>query len=136
MRLTIQVVVSAGIIYGVIWWVFRMPGEAVVDSAAAPILAFCSVWVGLLSVVVGGWLWVTSKEDVWVPVHVVIWSIAITMAAFSLWIYRHTPGEQMTEPIQMQRAQARVGLILGLVGVVLWYVFVVTHKQVFTPIGE
>ncbi len=135
-RLTIQVLASAAVIYAVIWWVFRMPGPAVTNSAAAPVLAFCSVWVGLLSVVVGAWLWFTAKEDIWVPVHVVIWSLAITLAAFSLWIYRHTPAQQMTEPIQLQRAQARTGLILGLIAVVIWYIFVISHKQPLTPIGQ
>ncbi len=119
-RLTIQVLVSAGVIYAVIWWVFRMPGEAVTDSAAAPILAFTSVWVGLFSILAGGWLWFTDRKDVWVPVHVLVWSLAITLAAFCLWIYRHTPAEQMTEPIQLQRAQARIGLFFGLIAVVMW----------------
>jgi len=137
-RLTIQVLISAGIIYGVIWWMWRIKGEPIVDSAAAPVLAFASVWAGLASVVVGGYLWFASAAacDWWVPIHVGVWSLAICFSGLSMWIYRQTPAEQMSEPIQLQRAQARIGLILGLVGVVLWYVFVLTHKAPLTPIGE
>lgn len=129
LRLTMQVVLSAAFIFAVLFGVWRIPGEAVTDSAVAPLLAFSSVWVGISSVVVGGYLWIAANQDTWVFIHVLVWSAAISLAGFSLWIYRHTPAEQMTEPIQLQRAQARIGLFFGIIAVVLWYIFVITHAS-------
>ncbi len=134
-RLTLQVVVSAIFIFVVLVGVWRIPGAAVLDSALAPVLAFSSVWVGLASVVVGGYLWFAGNADAWVFVHVLVWAAAITLGSLALWIYRHTPAEQMTEPIQMQRGQARVGLFFGVMAVVLWYIFVITHAGAVTPGG-
>jgi len=136
LRLTIQVIISALIIFGVLWWMWRIPGKPVTDSAAAPVLALGSVWAGLASVIVGGWLWLASYQEIWVLIHVVTWSLALTLSGLALWIYRHTPPEQMPEEVFLQRTQARIGLAFGLLSVMLWYLFVLTHKPPLTPIGS
>ena len=135
LRLTIQVAVSLAIIFGVLWWMWRMRGEAVTDSAAAPVLAFASVWFGVAAVGIDIWLWFTRNPDAWVVVEVIAFSATLATSLLSLWIYRYTPAEQMSDEILMQRLQARVGLTLGLLAVLGWYVFVLTNKQVFTPVG-
>lgn len=134
-RLTIQVIVSLGIIYGGLWWMWRLPGKPILDSAAAPILALGSVWLGLGAVGTAIWLWWTSVPDVWVVIVVGLYSAALATGGFCLWIYRATPAESMTDEILMQRLQARVGIALGLLAVALWYVFILTHKTVLTPVG-
>lgn len=134
-RLTIQVIISLAIIYAGIWGMFRIPGKPVLDSAAAPILAFSSVWVGMVSIITAIYLWITAIPDIWVVVVVIAYSAAISIAGFCMWIYRHTPPSQFTEPIHLQRLQARVGIMLGMISVVLWYIFILTHKQILTPTG-
>ncbi len=134
-RLTIQVIVSLAIIYAGFWWMWRIPGKPVMDSAAAPLLAFASVWTGLASVVMGATLWWVEKPDLWVPIHVLIWAFSMSLAGLALWTYRHTPPEQRNESIQLQCLQARIGLIFSLLAVVLWYAFILTHKAPLTPIG-
>lgn len=136
MRLTIQVALSFTLIFGVIWWMWRIPGKPVLDSALAPFLALLSIWVSMGSVITGIWLWFVENPDKWVVIDVFIWAAGLSMAILALWIYRHTPAEQTPEPIHMQRLQARLGLILGVLGVGLWYAFIMIHKTPFTPIGS
>ncbi len=127
LRLSIQVTVSIAFIIGVSWYLWRLPGEAVTESAAAPLLAFASAWLGLIAVGAGAAQWWVSDPDRWVVLVVLLYAAAISTGGFALWTYRHTPASQMTEPIQMQRFQARAGIVLGFLAVVLWYVFILTH---------
>jgi hypothetical protein len=135
-RLTIQVLLSAALIFGVIWWMWRIPGKPVLDSATAPFLALLSIWVSMGSVITGIWLWYAANPDQWVVIDVGIWSAGLSMAILALWIYRHTPAEQTPEPIHLQRLQARLGMILGMLGIMLWYAFILIHKAPLTPIGS
>lgn len=120
-RLTFQVLVSLGIILGVVWWVWRLPGSPVTDSASAPYLALGSVWIGLAAVLHNIRLWLDPLAPVVIATGVILYALAITAGYFALWTYRATPPEMMFEPIVLQRQQARMGIGLGLLAVALWY---------------
>lgn len=137
-RLTIQVIVSLMIIFGVLWWMWRIPGEPVTASLAATTLSFVSVWVGVASVGVALWLWWTSNPQMWAITSVLIWAAALSSGLLALWTYRHTPVDRMPEEVLLQRLQARVGVGLGLVAVVLWYIFMIVRfsSLTFAPAGE
>jgi hypothetical protein len=62
--------------------------------------------------------------------HVAIWAAAVSLGGLGLWTYRHTPPEQMTEPIQWQRMQARIGITFGLLAVILWYAFMIRNLNI------
>ncbi len=126
-RLTIQVVVSLLIIFGVLWWMWRIPGEAIRGSVAAAMLAFVSVWFGVASIGAAAWLWWTSVPQFWAVSTVLIWAAAISTGLLALWTYRHTPVDQMPEEVHLQRMQARLGVALGLVAVALWYIYMITR---------
>lgn len=126
-RLTIQVVVSLLIIFGVLWWMWRIPGEAIRGSVAAAMLAFVSVWFGVAAIVAAAWLWWTSVPQFWAITTVLIWAAAISTGLLALWTYRHTPPDQMLAEVHLQRAQARVGVALGLVAVTMWYIYMITR---------
>jgi len=132
-RLTIQVVVSLVIIFGVLWWMWRIPGEAVTASISATVLAFCSVWIGVAAIGVVGWLWWTAHPGPWAVVSVLIWAAALSTGLLALWTYRHTPRDRMPEEVLLQRVQARVGVALGLIAVVMWYVFMIVRLSMLAP---
>lgn len=134
-RLTIQVILSIAFIFGVLWIMFRVKGEPVTDSSAAPLLAFTSIWLGVAAIALGIILWWAANPDPWVVVTVLAYAGAISIGGLALWIYRHTPPEMTTEPIRMQKLQARIGIAMGLTAVALWYVFIFTHKPILTPTG-
>ena len=131
-RLTIQVVVSLMIIFGVLWWMWRIPGEAVAGSLSATVLAFCSVWIGVGAIGVAAWLWWTAQPGPWAVVSVLVWAAAISTGLLALWTYRHTPVDQMAAEVHLQRLQARVGVIFGLVAVFMWYVFMIVRLSALT----
>lgn len=135
LRLTIQVLGSLVVIFGVLWVMWRRPGPEVPDSPAAAVLAFASVWTSLAAIGVCIWLWWTGKPDAWVVVSALLWSAGLALGGYALWTYRHKPADQMPEELLTQRLQARVGIVLGLIAVMLWYIFVLTHKAILTPIG-
>ncbi|MBL1217642.1 MAG: hypothetical protein D8M59_09115 [Planctomycetes bacterium] len=134
-RLTIQVVLSVTFILGVLWVMFRVRGEPVTDHPAAPLLAFASIWLGVSAIGLGIFLWFTTNPDPWVVTTVLAYAAAISTGTLSLWVYRNTPPEMTSEPIQMQKQQARIGIALGLTSVALWYTFILTHKPILTPTG-
>jgi len=126
-RLTIQVIVSLMIIFGVLWWMWRIPGEPVTASLAATTLSFASVWLGVASVLIALWLWWTSQPQLWAITSVLIWAAALSSGLLALWTYRHTPVDRMPQEVLLQRFQARVGVGLGLVAVTLWYIFMISR---------
>lgn len=137
-RLTLQVIVSLMIIFGVLWWMWRIPGEPVTASLAATTLSFVSVWLGVASVGVAMWLWWTSNPQSWAITSVLIWAAALSTGLLALWTYRHTPVDRMPEEVILQRFQARVGVGLGLLAVVLWYIFMIVRfsSLTFGPAGS
>ena len=132
-RLTLQVLGSLAIIFGALWWMWRLPGEAVTASAAATVLAFGSAWLGVVSVGFAAGLGLLHDAEWPVAVSVALWAAALATGGLTLWVYRRTPAEQMSEAVLMQRLQARVGIILGLLAVGLWYAFVITHAANLPP---
>lgn|GEM_PF-6266576 len=132
-RLTIQVIVSLIIIFGVLWWMWRIPGEPVTASLAATTLSFSSVWLGVASVLVAAWLWWTTQPQFWAITTVLIWAAALSTGLLALWTYRHTPLERMPEEVQLQRLQARVGITLGLISITLWYIYMIVRFSTLTP---
>ncbi len=132
LRLTLQVVGSLAIIFGVLWWMWRIPGEAVNGSLAAAVLAFCSVWIGVAAIGVVAWLWWSAHPGPWAVASVLVWAAAISSGLLALWTYRHTPAGAMSEEVLLQRLQARVGVGLGLVAVTMWYIFLIVRFSTLT----
>lgn len=132
-RLTIQVIVSLIIIFGVLWWMWRIPGEPVTASLAATTLSFSSVWLGVASVFIAAWLWWTTQPEFWAITTVLVWAAALSTGLLALWTYRHTPIDRMPEEVQMQRLQARVGVTLGLISVTLWYIYMIARFSTLSP---
>lgn len=133
LRLTMQVLVSMAIIVGVVWWVWRLPGEAITESASAPYLSLGSVWAGLAAVLHNFLLVKNPFSPVTITIGVVLYAIAISAGYLALWTYRYTSPATMTEPIHMQRMQARIGLGLGILAVTMWYVILLNAAPV--PVG-
>lgn len=131
-RLSLQVIGSLVIIFGVLWWMWRIPGEAESGSLAAAVLAFCSVWIGLVAIGVAGWLWWSANPGPWAVASVLVWAAGLSCGLLALWTYRHTPASAMSEEVLLQRLQARVGVALGLVAVAMWYVFMIVRLSTLT----
>jgi len=105
LRLTIQVIVSLMIIFGVLWWMWRIPGEPVTASLAATTLSFASVWLGVASGGVAMWLWWPSQPQMWAITSVLMWAATLTSGLLALWTYRHTPVDRLPEEVLLQRLQ-------------------------------
>lgn len=135
-RLTIQVIVSLAIIFGVLWWMWRLPGEPGAASHWSSVLSFCSAWLGLAAVGVGVWLWWTVRPERWAVAAVLVWAAALATGLLALWTWRRTPAERLPEEVLLQRLQARVGVGLGLLAVALWYAFMITHLAALRAMPE
>jgi len=134
MTVTTQVIASAFIVLAVLWWMWRLPRKgATYDAWAAP-LALGSAWAGLLGLVLSLLLWLVPFPDALVvALFLVIDPIAIGTGTLVFWIYRGLLLSE--EEIDMQRVQAKVGLVLGIAAVAIGYIYVMTHKTPFTPVG-
>jgi len=62
---------------------------------------------------------------------------SIAAGTLVFWIYRGfgQASDSQAATVDLQRFQARVGLAMGLLAVAIGYVYVMTHKQPFTPVG-
>ena len=134
MTLFLQVVISLLVVTGVIGLMWRMPNPQGALLGWAPPLALVSPWVGLVSAMGAGLLWWLPNPDAGLPVVLLLLTPgALACGVLVLWLYR---GKcDLPETVRLQRMQAKVGIVLGLVGVALAYAFVLTHKKPFTPIG-
>jgi len=128
-RLTLQVIVSILFILAVLWALWRLPASEDADGGFAPVLAFASPWLGVAAALSGVALWFVADSSVGIAVVVCValYAAALAGGGWVLWTYRALPPERTPEEISLQRLQARVGIGLGLVAVVLWYVYVATH---------
>jgi hypothetical protein len=127
MRLTLQLIVSAALVFGVLFFMWRLPKAGERFFAWAPPLALLSAWGGLVAVIGSGLLWVLPNPDTWVTLlFLVLDPLAIAAGVLVMWIYRGHAEQQGT--IEAQQMQAKVGVALGLIAVVLGYVFVMTHR--------
>ena len=64
----------------------------------------------------------------------VIDPFGIAAGVLTIWIYRGHGSDEQT--IYLQQMQARVGITLGLIAVTIGYIYVITHKAPFTPVGQ
>jgi hypothetical protein len=132
--LTLQLLASTALVAAVLWFMWRLPRK---DAAAyagwTPWLAIGSAWAGLFAVVSAGLLWVLPYPDRWLPwILLLLCPAAVGAAVLVFWVYR---GQTTSGPAAMHRTQARFGLTLGLLAVLITYAFVLTHKALFTPVG-
>lgn len=135
MSVAIQVIVSILLVAAVLWFMWRMPRGNESLYGWAPPLALGSAWAGLAAVLLTALLWVVSVPDRWLPaVFIVLDPFAIGAGVLVLWIYRG--HDASNETIEAQQVQAKVGIALGIVAVALGYVYVMTHKTPFTPVGS
>lgn len=133
-QLAVQLILSALIVLGVIVYMWRMPQAGERFFGWAPWLALGSAWGGVLAVAVSALLWVLPWPDRWVSVSfLVLDPLAIGAGVLVLWIYRGHAGKLPT--ITAQILQSRVGITLGLTAVVIGYIYVMTHKQIGSPVG-
>jgi len=135
MQLTIQVLASAILVLAVLWGMFRIPRRSDALFGWAPPMALLSVWIGVVAVFVTVGLWWLPHPDRWLAgAFLLLDPGAIAGGTLVLWIYRgfDAPGEA----VAMQRLQAKVAITLGLIAVAVGYIYVMTHKTPFTPVGQ
>lgn len=129
------VLASCGLVAVVLWFMFRLPASGTGLYPWAPPLALASVWFGVAAAVLAAVLWLVAHADYWVALALlVVDPAALTAGVMVLWIYRRDAGVE--ETVVLQRLQARVGIVLAMVAVAMGYVFVMTHKMPFTPVGQ
>ncbi len=139
MWLFVQVVGSCLIVAGVLWLMWRLPARQ--DSflnAVGPFLSLCSVWVGLIALVGSTMLWwVTFPDHLLVIVLLLLDPASIAAGILALWICRgqRASGGPHAVAISQQRLQASVGVAMGVAAVSLGYIYVMTHKPLFTAVG-
>ena len=134
MRLWIQVTASYALVAVVLWFMWRLPRRGESWFGIAPVMALSSAWLGLVAVATSVLLWWVAMPD-WLLAMVLLLLDpgALALGVLVLWVYR---GEETARPaIEQQRLQAKTGVALGLFAVVVGYVFVITHKPLFTPVG-
>ena len=135
MSTTLQVAGSVLLVMVVLWFMWRLPRRGEALFGWAPPLALLSAWGGLLALAATLLLWVVSTVDAWlVLVLLMLDPGAIATGVLVLWIYRGHLGT--SETIEMQVIQAKVGIFLGCIAVAIGYLYVMTHKTPFTPIGS
>lgn len=134
MRLSAQLVVSGLIVLGVLWFMWRLPRRADPPYGLAAVMALGGVWAGVASVAASVMLWWVASPDRLITVVLLgLDPAALGVGVLVLWVYR---GMVPDDPaIQRQQQQAWLTIALGLVAVVIGYVYVMTHKQLFTPVG-
>ena len=133
-RLTLLVLGSALLVVAVFWFMWRLPQRGDLLAGWAAPLALLSAWGGVVSAVATTLLWLLPSPDLWLAiVFLLAYPATIGAGVFVLWIHR---GDEVTQQtIYLQRLQARVGIILGVAAVCMGYVFVMTHKEILTPVG-
>jgi len=134
MRLWGQVTASYVLVAVVLWFMWRLPRRGESLFGIAPIMALGSAWLGVAAVVTSVLLWWVAMPDWLLAVVLLLLDPgALALGVLVLWVYR---GEGSARPaIDQQRLQAKTGVALGLSAVVVGYAFVMTHKQLFTPVG-
>lgn len=134
MHLWAQVTASYALVAVVLWFMWRLPRRGESWFGVAAVMALGSAWAGLAAVIASALLWWVAMPDWLLAVVLLLLDPgAIALGVLVLWVYR---GHKSTSPaIVQQRLQAKTGVALGLSAVVIGYIFVMTHKQLFTPVG-
>jgi hypothetical protein len=134
-RVAVQVVASLGLLFAVLFVMWKLPLSGDRFYGWGPPLAISSAWSGLAACGLSVLMWVMPSPDTWV-----VWAMLVVDPAslctgiLVLWIYRkYGDGE---ETVLNQITQAKVGIMLGLIAVAIGYWFVMTHKMPFTPVGS
>lgn len=142
MELLGRLTASAALVVGVLWFMWRLPRRGLNTlTTTGPVLALGGVWLGVASVAASAGLWWSGRPDWLVTVTFLLLDpVTIAAGVLVLWLQRgaaETVGQDraMLEAVARQRQQAWLAIALGVVAVVLGYVFVMTHKQPFTPVG-
>lgn len=134
MRVALQVAASALLVAVVLWWMWRLPRKNETLFAWAPPLGLLSAWCGVVALIGTALLWAAAQPDRWIAMlFLVIDPAAVASGTLVLWIYRDF--ETDLETVALQRMQAKVGIVVGIAAVALGYLFVMTHKTPFTPVG-
>ncbi len=134
MTTTVEVGLSVLVVAVVLWWMWRLPQGGQRWFGWAPPLALASAWLGLLAVGVSGFTWIAASPDRWLPVTLLFLAPgSLAAGILVMWIYRDTESPQVT--VEQQKLQARVGIGLAVLAIVVGYAFVLTHKRPFTSIG-
>lgn len=133
-RVTLQVIASIGLVIAVLVFMWKLPASGERFFGWAPPLALMSAWAGLIGVLFSVLLWIMPMPDLWITgILLVLDPAAICAGTLVLWVYRRHEG--LEETVLMQMTQARIGITLALVAVTIGYLFVMTHKEPFTPVG-
>jgi hypothetical protein len=134
MQVAIQVAASVGLVVAVLWWMWRLPRENEALFGWGPPLGLLSAWCGAVSILGTACLWIAPQPDKWIAMlFLILEPAAVAGGILVLWIYRGYEDDGQT--ISLQRQQATVGITLGLIAVAAGYLFVMTHKTPFTPVG-
>ena len=127
MPLWLQVVLSFLLVAVVLYFMWRLPRRGESFFGWAPPLALISAWTGLIAVICAVVTWFVARPDPLIAASFLfVDPAAIAMGAMVLWIYRGYESPEQT--ISQQRSQATVGIALGILAVVVGYVFVFVHK--------
>lgn len=130
----LQVALSVGLVVVVVWWMWRLPRKSEGLFGWGPPLGLLSAWCGAISFLGSACLWIAPYPDKWIAVlFLVLEPAAVASGILVLWIYRGVEADGAT--VSLQRQQAVVGIVIGLAAVAAGYVFVMTHKTPFTPVG-
>jgi len=130
--LWLQLLASALLVAAVLWYMFRLPPAGDTLVGLAPFMALASVWLGVFAALAAGLLWLVRHADSWVALSFLLLDpAALGAGILVLWIHRG----RRADPAQMQRIQAMVGIGLGIASVIVGYVYVLSHKAPFTPVG-
>ncbi len=127
MPLWLQVTLSFVLVTMVLFFMWRLPRRGESFFGWAPPLALISVWAGLMAVVCAVITWFVSRPDPLIAASLLfVDPAAITTGTLVLWIYRRYESPEQT--IGQQRIQAVVGIVLGILAVVVGYVFVFVYR--------
>jgi len=130
-RVALQVAGSAALVAAVLFFMWKLPASGERFYGWAPPLALMSAWAGLAGLAFSVLLWIMPMPDVWITgLLLVLDPAAMCAGLLVLWIYRKHEGVE--ETILMQLTQARIGIFLALLAVMIGYLFVMTHKEPFT----
>lgn len=133
MPVWLKVAASIALVAAVLWWMWRRPVRESLYPWAPP-LALASAWLGLLAAIFSAGLWFLPYPDRWLVVVLLLLDPgASASGVLTFWLLRDISHDD--QGAQAQRLQATVGLVLVLIAITLGYIFVMTHKTPFTPVG-
>ena len=129
MPLPLQVTLSLLLVVVVLWFMWRIPRRSDASFDLSPVLAMMSTWTGLTALVCSVAIWFVRRPDPLIAMSFMFLDPgAIGTGTLVLWIYRRYETSEQT--VELQVLQAKVGLTLGMLSVILGYLFVFLHKPI------